>query len=80
MNTKLQEILEKKIKEVEVEIKDNKKWITSLKNEYFKARTRENHQENNISNMIKIANIIIEHNEIILKEYKDMLKEINKIN
>lgn len=72
------DFIEEKIKEVKQEIKHRKKWKTALYNEYGKVRTQREHRQDDIIKLIDIANIIIRYNEVILEQYKLMLKEVKE--
>lgn len=69
--------IEFKIKEVKQEIKDRKKWVTVLRNQY--SKTNDFYERQYYMDLIQVAWTIIRHNENILKEYNEMLKEVKKI-
>lgn len=74
------EFLENKVNEIKKELSDRKKWRTALRNEYCKVRVQKNDvAKHHIIKMITTANVMINHYEMILEEYKKMLKECKEI-
>lgn len=65
--------------EVKQELKDRKKWLTALNKEYWLQRTQRNeYTKQSVYEMIVVANTMIKHYEVILKEHEDMIKELWK--